>query len=100
MSNKLFKGPNQNGKPGLCRIDLPFPEEIVAGTVTVIVMKNNTIELFGQVMQEEVGSAILKAGLARLEEWHKERKAAASADIITPSGVEILGPDGNPLRPS
>ena len=92
MSHKLVSLPQFN-RPVPANISLPFPAESIAAAVTVIVLKNNAVELFGAVEVEAMGEAILKAGLERLSQWHAQQRAAA---VVKTNGG-LLGPDGLPL---
>jgi hypothetical protein len=74
-------------------ITLPVAAELINVTVTVIVLKNNRVELDGAVADEAIGEAILKAGLERLHQWHAQQRAAA---LVKTNGG-LLGPDGLPL---
>jgi len=92
MSSKLV------GLPGLrapvpARIDLPYLPEQINAVVTVIVLKNNQVEVLGAVAEESIGEAILKGGLERLHQWHAQQRAAKAAQA---SGT-IVGPDGLPI---
>jgi hypothetical protein len=62
--------------------------------VTVIVLKNNTVELQGHVVDEGVGKAILEAGLQRLTQWHAQQRAAQTALLVGPDGLPLTGPAG------
>ena len=51
---------------------LPYPEELVARTLTVILKTDGFIELQGAVGNLELGKAMLESGVKRLEQWHEQ----------------------------
>jgi hypothetical protein len=81
---KLVK-PDQFNRPPQYVIRLPYAAAQVKAGVTVLVLENNQVELYGQVSDETVGKAILEAGLERLAQFHDAQRSA------------ILGMDGQPL---
>lgn len=84
MSSKLIK-PAQCNRPVPMKIELPYLPEQVMATITIIVLKNQTVQLMGRLETEEVGRAIMQAGMSRLNQHY--------AALRSP----ILGPDGQPL---
>jgi len=53
-------------------VTLPYPEELVARTLTVILKTDGFIELQGAVGNLELGKAMLESGVKRLEQWHEQ----------------------------
>jgi len=80
MGSKLIRGPGY-GRPVGMTITLPYPEAMVARTLTVILKTDGFIELQGAVGNLELGKAMLETGVKRLEQWHGElAKAKAEAE--------------------
>lgn len=93
MGKKLLRLPDFN-RPVPATITLAYPPELINATVTVIVLKNNTVELQGHVTDQALGEAILKAGIERLVQWHAQQKAAREALLVGPNGLPISSPEG------
>jgi len=80
MGSKLIRGPGY-GRPVGMMIELPYPEAMVARTLTVILKTDGFIELQGAVGNVELGKAMLETGVKRLEQWHEElAKVKAEAE--------------------
>ena len=71
MGSKLIRGPGY-GRPVGMTVTLPYPEELVARTLTVILKTDGFIELQGAVGNLELGKAMLESGVKRLEQWHEQ----------------------------
>ena len=75
MSSKLVRLPGLR-EPVPAHIDLPYLPEQINAVVTVIVLKNNQVEVLGAVADESIGETILKGGLERLHQWLAQQRAA------------------------
>lgn len=82
--SKLIK-PAQFNRPVPMKIELPYLPEQVAATITIIVLKNQTVQVMGRIDDPEIARGILQAGMSRLNQHY--------AALRSP----ILGPDGQPL---
>lgn len=87
MSSKLTKLPKPT-RPMPFTVTLPHTIEEVQAHVTVVVLANNRVEVYGLVQPQEVALGLLKAGAQRLVQWHQQRAAQGSG---------LVGLDGQPI---
>lgn len=78
---KLVK-PAQFNRPVPLVIHTPFPRDAVAATLTIVILKDQSVYVLGNIAKEEIGLAIMQAGITRLQQHYASQRSP------------ILGPDG------
>ncbi len=82
MSSKLTK------KPKPYTIVTPYPEGDVKLALTIFVMADSRVELWGPVDNRAVAGELLECGAKRLVQYHQQKAKPASG---------LVGIDGQPL---
>lgn len=86
MSSKLVKLPKPK-RPTLFTIQPGYEVGQVAASLTVLVMVDNTVQLYGVCEPKAVALRMLQCGAERLEQWHQQQA----------KGSGLVGLDGLPL---
>ena len=90
---KLLTLPDFN-RPVNAKIQLPYPQASIVATITVIILKNNQVDLYGHITNQSFAQQILQAGRERLDQWHQEQQAKREALLVGPDGQPVTGPAG------
>lgn len=71
--SKLIKPAGFNRPVGKM-IQLPYPDAMLAGQITVMLLANGRIELYGMVDKEAMAVKLLELGIERLKQWHAKKR--------------------------
>jgi hypothetical protein len=96
MSSKLIK-PARFNRPVEYIVRTPYPHTAVRGSITILVLSNDTVELQGAVSNLPLAREIFQLGLERLEAFHVEQAAKAAKREPLSLLVDALG---NPIMPA
>jgi len=89
MSSKLTKLPKPT-RPMPFTVTLPHNANEVKAYLAVVVLANNTVEVYGMVRPQELALSILQAGASRVVQWHQQQA----------KGSGLVGLDGLPIPPA
>lgn len=95
MSRKLVL-PGRFNQPVGATITLPYPQEALAATITVMWRKDGRVEVSGAVGNLEFALALLAHGATRLQRWHQQQAEALGKRMeveVPPAGESAHGAD-------
>lgn len=92
MSSKLLKLKRKHGygRPVNMRIELPYSADQVRATITLMLMPNGTVNLCGVINEEGLSREMMRVGMERLLQHHRQRRAVQVGGLV--------GLDGEPIR--